>query len=100
MAGFTIPPSPPAYQDSGQGASDRIASWMAWTADPNPLPAPCQTVIIREDNNGAMVPGGAAPEGGPPLPVGTGGCGQWRPMLDGSSTGATSGGDNAFLADV
>lgn len=84
----------PAYVDTGQGASDRLASWQAWTADPNPLPAPAHTIILRVDDNGAS--SGAAK----PLPLGTGGCGKWNPLLDGSSNGATTGGDNAFFQDV
>lgn len=64
----------PLFQDAGQGASDRLASWQAWSADPSPLLAAQATVIMRDEN--------------------------FRPMLDGSSTGATTGGDNAFLQDV
>lgn len=62
------------FQDMGQGASGRLASWQAWTADPSPATAPQTTNILRDD--------------------------QFEPILDGSSTGATSGGDNAFLQDV
>lgn len=80
----------PAFVDSGQGAAGRIASWMAWNADPNPLPAPEQTNILRMDDNGALA-------GPPVLALGTGGCGTWGPVLDGSSNGATSGGDNCFF---
>lgn len=97
MPGFSFPPNDNkigAWQDTGQGASGRLASWQAWTADPSPLAGPGQTIIMREDNNGALVPGAT------PAPLGQGGVGQWAPMLDGSSTGATSGGDNAFLQDV
>jgi hypothetical protein len=81
MPGFSFPPGDnavPAFRDTGQGASGRLASWMAWTADPNPLPGPGQTNILRDDT--------------------------FQPMLDGSSQGprggAISGGDNAFLQDV
>lgn len=66
------------FQDMGQGASGRIASWQAWTADPNPMLTPDTTIILRDDD--------------------------FRPMLDGSSQGqnggAQTGGDNAFLQDV
>ena len=74
----------PIFQDMGQGAAGRIASWQAWTADPNPMspdpnnPGQAQTIIMRDDT--------------------------YEPMLDGSSQGlgggAISGGDNAFLQDV
>lgn len=66
------------FQDMGQGAAGRIASWQAWTADPSPAIAPQTTNILRDDT--------------------------YEPMLDGSSQGlgggAISGGDNAFLQDV
>lgn len=94
MGGFSFPPGDnkiPAFVDRGQGASDRLASWGAWTADPNPLNGGGSTIIMREDNNGALQ------DGVTPLPLGQGGVGQWGPILDGSSTGATSGGDNPFL---
>lgn len=62
------------FQDMGQGASGRIASWQAWTADPSPMVTPQTTVLVRDDS--------------------------FEPILDGSSNGATSGGDNAFLTNV
>ena len=64
----------PMFQDNGQGAVGRLRSWQAWAADPSPATAPQTTVLVRDDG--------------------------YEPMLDGSSTGATSGGDNAFLNDV
>jgi hypothetical protein len=78
----------PAFQDTGQGASGRIAFWAAWTADPNPLPGPEQTNIWRSDDNMGI---------GVRVPLGIGGCGSWSPFLDGFSNGATSGGDNCFF---
>ena len=93
MNGFTVSPNNvPAFVDTSMGASGRIASWMAWTADPSPLQGPEATVIMREDDNGAG-------SGGTPVPLGQGGCGQWGAILDGSSNGATSGGDNCFFLD-
>jgi hypothetical protein len=92
MPGFSVAGNfQAAFQDTGQGASGRIASWMAWGADPNPLPGPEVTNILREDDNGAGIPGQT------PVPLGQGGCGGWAPMLDGFSNGATSGGDNCFF---
>jgi hypothetical protein len=90
MPGFFVAQGRPGFVDTGQGASGRIASWGAWTADPNPLAGPEQTRILREDDNGALM-------GGPTVPLGQGGCGQWGVILDGSSNGATSGGDNPFV---
>lgn len=94
MGGFSFPPGDnkiAAFVDTGQGASGRLASWGAWTADPAPLNGGGSTIIMREDNNGALQ------DGVTPLPLGMGGVGQWGPILDGFSNGATSGGDNPFL---
>jgi hypothetical protein len=67
-----------SFQDGGQGASSRLASWMAFTTDPNPMLAPGTTTIVRDDT--------------------------FEPMLDGISQGlgggAVSGGDNAFIIDA
>lgn len=93
MAGFSVVQSPSRWVDTGQGATGRIASWMAWTADPSPLIGPETTRLIRMDDNGVLT-------GDTPVPLGTGGCGTWAPILDGSSNGATSGGDNAFLGEI
>jgi hypothetical protein len=60
----------PLYQDTGQGAAGRLASWVAWIADPSPMLASQTTVLIRDDG--------------------------FDPVLDDTSTGATSGGDQAF----
>ena len=76
-----------AFVDTGQGASGRLASWAAWTADPSPLTASESTIIWRSDDNMGL---------GVRVPLGQGGCGQWEPFLDGFSNGATSGGDNCF----
>lgn len=92
MPGFSVVNSPPRYQDTGQGAVGRIASWMAWTADPSPLIGPETTRIIRTDDNGVLT-------NDIPRPLGQGGCGLWQPILDGFSNGATSGGDNCFYND-
>ncbi len=108
-----VPPTPPVpfanlayYQDTGQGAAGRIASWSAYTedhaipvaADNQPvlyLRHPEETIILRTDDN--------AGAGGIRVPLGTGGCGEWRPILDGSSApptgGAVSGGDNCFFVN-
>lgn len=93
MAGFSVVQSPARYVDTGQGAAGRLASWTAWTADPSPLIGPETTRIIRMDDNGVLV-------GPPVVPFGNGGCGTWGPILDGSSNGATSGGDNCFYNDI
>lgn len=85
MPGFTVGGGGPAFMDTGQGASDRAASWGAWTADPSPMVDPESSNILRQDDNGGVVP------------LGQGGCGSWGPVLDGSSNGATSGGDNPFF---
>lgn len=65
------------FQDMGQGASSRLASWQAFTADPSPMLAPQTTAIVRGED--------------------------FTPMLDGISQGpnggAMCGGDNAFLID-
>lgn len=91
MGGFSVVQSPPRFVDTGQGASGRLASWMAWVSDPNPLMGPESTIILRTEDNGAA-------SGDPnPLPLGTGGCGTWSAVLDGFSNGATSGGDNCFI---
>lgn len=87
MPGFTVAGSTPVYQDSGQGASDRLASWWAWVADPSPMVSPETSIILRQDDNGGTVP------------LGQGGVGSWAPLLDGSSNGATSGGDYPFEID-
>lgn len=91
MASFlAFPPAAnaPRFVDTGQGASGRLASWNAWTADPSPLTASESTIIWRSDDNMGL--------GGVRVPLGQGGCGQWEPFLDGFSNGATSGGDNCF----
>lgn len=88
MPGFSFPPDDnqkARFQDTGQGASGRIASWEAWGADPSPLIAPATTNIWRSDNNYGVTP------------LGQGGVGDWAPFLDGFSNGATSGGDNCFF---
>ncbi len=115
----------PRFQDTGQGASGRLASWMAWTADPSPLIGPETTRIVRMDDNGTLtydprpIPIYLQDDFGTyivddfgnkilvgeqasrlPVPLGTGGCGTWAPILDGFSNGATSGGDNAFYTDA
>lgn len=87
MPGFSVAGGGPAYQDTGQGASDRLASWSAFTADPSPMIEPLTSNILRQgDNEGT-------------IPLGQGGCPSWSPILDGSSNGATSGGDNPILVD-
>ena len=89
MAGFTTSPNNQvAFQDTGQEPVGRILSWQAWSADPSPLGGPEKTVVVRSDDNGGTIP------------LGQGGCGTWSPILDGSSNGATSGGDNCFIDDV
>ena len=75
------------------GASGRIASWWAFTADPNPLQSPEGTIIERMDDNGAGI-------GDVGVPLGQGGCGSWGAVLDGSANGATSGGDWPFYTNV
>lgn len=84
MPGFTVGGGGPAYVDSSQGASDRLASWLGFTADASPMITPETTLLLRQDDNGGVIP------------LGQGGCGSWAPILDGSSNGATSGGDNPF----
>lgn len=94
MGAYPVSPnSVPAFVDTGQGPVGRIASWSAWTADPTPLQGPEQTRIWRQDDNGAGI-------GEVGVPLGKGGCGSWGPVLDGSSNGATSGGDNCFYLYV
>lgn len=88
MPGFSVASGSPVFCDTGQGASDRLASWMAWSADPCPMVEGGSSVILRQDNNGGSAP------------VGQGGVGSWAPVLDGSSTGSTSGGDNCFYVNV
>jgi hypothetical protein len=46
---------------------------------------PETTIVLRTDDNGGVIP------------VGQGGCGQWSVILDGSSNGACSGGDNPIF---
>lgn len=78
------------FQDTGQGASGRIAGWAAWTADPNPLQGPEQTRILREDDNGAG-------SGGPAVPLGAGGlCGGGG---GGGGGGTTTGGSSGAGGD-
>lgn len=81
MPGFSLVPGSTVFQDTGQGASDRLSSWWAWIADPSPMTTPETTNILRQDDNGGTVP------------LGQGGVGSWSPILDGSSNGSTSGGD-------
>lgn len=125
MPGFSFPASDtqqPMFQDSGQGASSRLASWGAWTADPSVMISPDTSVIIRMDNNmppantpiylldgygNEVLDGNGQPiilsvpdSTQPSIPVGQGGCGTWAPVLDGFSNGATSGGDNCFYDNV
>lgn len=87
MPGFQVLGNQSAFQDTGQGASDRLASFGAWTADPAVMIAPETSNILRQDDNGGVIP------------LGQGGCGSWAPILDGSSNGATSGGDNPFFVN-
>lgn len=98
MGGFSVSQGRPVFVDTGQGASGRIASWAAWTADPTPLVGPEDTRLIRTDDNGVLA-------GDPPLPLGTGGVGTWQPILDGASNnvsgdGAISGGQGCFYNDI
>lgn len=83
------------YQDTGQGASGRIASWMAWGADPQPLIVAEGTNILRTDDNMGI---------GLRVPLGQGGCGEWRPVLQGvtspTGSGAISGGDGCFFVNT
>lgn len=75
--GFTFPTVDaltPRFVDLGQGARGRLLSWAAWTADPQPLFGAAQTIILRD--------------------------GEYQPILDGSSNGATSGGDNCFYTII
>lgn len=87
MPGFQVAGATPVYMDTGQGASDRLASWMAWTADPSPMVEGGTSIILRQDDNGGTVP------------LGQGGVGSWGPVLDGSSNGSTSGGDDCFYVN-
>lgn len=87
MPGFFVGGGSPCFQDTGQGASDRLASWLAWGADPSPMVESLASNILRQDDNGGTVP------------LGQGGAGSWAPVLDGSSNGATSGGDNPFFVN-
>lgn len=87
MPGFSIASGSPNYQDTGQGASDRLASWLAWGADPSPMVEAGASNILRQDDNGGVTP------------LGQGGCGSWAPILDGSSNGSTSGGDNPLFVN-
>ena len=50
-------------------------------------------MILRQQDNGVLTHD-------TPVPLGQGGCGSWAPILDGSSNGATSGGDDAFFLNV
>ncbi len=98
MAGFSVAQGSPRWQDTGQGAAGRLASWSAWTADPTPLFGPETTRIFRTDDNGVLA-------GDPPVPLGTGGCGAWEPFLDGAANyptgdGAVSGGQGCFYSNV
>lgn len=88
MPGFTVLGGGPNFVDTGQGASDRLASWGAWGADPSPMVTPETSNILRQDDNYGTIP------------LGQGGCGTWSPILDGSSNGATSGGDNPFYLNI
>lgn len=85
MPGFQVGGGGPCYQDTGQGASDRLASWDGFNGDPNPMITPATSNILRQDDNGGTIP------------LGQGGCGSWAPVLDGSSTGSTTGGDEPFF---
>jgi hypothetical protein len=85
MPGFTVGGGGACWQDTGQGASDRLASWDGFTADPSPMVEPATSIILRQDDNGGVTP------------LGQGGCGSWAPILDGSSNGATSGGDEPIF---
>lgn len=87
MPGFQVLGNGPAYMDSGQGASDRLASWDAFNADPSPMITPETTIILRQDDNGGVTP------------LGQGGCGSWAPILDDSGNGATSGGSEPIYVN-
>ena len=53
MGGYTFPtPSNvvKANVDTGQGATSRLQSWMAWGADPTPLQGGLTTNILRTDS--------------------------------------------------
>lgn len=85
MPGFSVAQGSAVFQDTGQGASDRLASWGAWVADPSPMITPETTNILRQDDNYGEIP------------LGQGGCGSWAPILGDAATGATSGGNDPVL---
>lgn len=85
MPGFVVGGGGPAFMDSGQGASDRLASWLGFTIDPSPMVTSGTTNILRQDDNYGEIP------------LGQGGCGSWAPILGDAATGATSGGNDPVL---